>query len=105
MNKDTNTWIGGKYTDDIIESASFHFIAENTSFSPINPRNLNISQFYNSLFLGIRTLQFGFPLRIECYFETIFSCCIYIRTILSNTMAHIFVLIDGSYYVIYTKDA
>jgi len=47
LNKDTNTWIGGKYTDDIIESASFHFIAENTSFSPINPRNLNISQFYN----------------------------------------------------------
>jgi len=47
LNKDTNTWIGAKYTDDIIESASFHFIAENTSFSPINPRNLNISQFYN----------------------------------------------------------
>lgn len=47
LNKDTNTWIMLKYTDDIIESASFHFIAENTSFSPINPRNLNISQFYN----------------------------------------------------------
>jgi hypothetical protein len=47
LNKDTNTWFGLKYTDDIVESASFHFIAENTSFSPINPRNLNISQFYN----------------------------------------------------------
>ena len=24
------------------------FIAENTSFSPINPRNLNIDKFYNT---------------------------------------------------------
>jgi len=47
LNKNTNTWIGARYTDDIIESASFRFIAENNSFSPINPRNLNISQFYN----------------------------------------------------------
>lgn len=47
LNKDSNTWIGLKYTNDIKEAASLDFIAENTSFSPINPRNLNIDKFYN----------------------------------------------------------
>ncbi len=55
LNKDTNTWIGSNYTNDIKEAASLNFIAENTSFSPINPRNLNIDKFYKyrtaSLFL------------------------------------------------------
>ena len=47
LNKDSNTWFGLKYTNDIKEAASLDFIAENTSFSPINPRNLNIDKFYN----------------------------------------------------------
>lgn len=47
LNKDTNTWLGANYTNDLKEAASLDFIAENTSFSPINPRNLNISKFYN----------------------------------------------------------
>lgn len=47
LNKDANTWFGLKYTNDIKEAASLDFIAENTSFSPINPRNLNIDKFYN----------------------------------------------------------
>jgi hypothetical protein len=47
LNKDTNTWLGANYTNDIKEAGSLDFIAENTSFSPINPRNLNISKFYN----------------------------------------------------------
>ena len=47
LNKDSNTWIGIKYTNDIKEAAALDFIAENTSFSPINPRNLNIDKFYN----------------------------------------------------------
>lgn len=46
LNKETNTWFGASYTNDIKEAASLDFIAENTSFSPINPRNLNISKFY-----------------------------------------------------------
>ena len=37
LNKQNNTWLGISYTDDI---------QEDTSFSLINPRNLNISQFY-----------------------------------------------------------
>ena len=47
LNKETNTWFGANYTNDIKEAASLDFIAENTSFSPINPRNLNVSKFYN----------------------------------------------------------
>ena len=45
--KETNTWFGVNYTNDIQEAASLHFISKNTSFSPINPRNLNISKFFN----------------------------------------------------------
>jgi hypothetical protein len=47
LNKTTNTWLGTNFTNDLKEAASIDFIAKNTSFSPINPRNLNISQFYN----------------------------------------------------------
>jgi hypothetical protein len=47
LNKATNTWLGLNYTNDIREAASLNFIAGNASFSPFNPRNLNISKFYN----------------------------------------------------------
>lgn len=47
LNKNSNTWLGANFTNDLKEAASLDFIAENTSFSPINPRNLNISKFYN----------------------------------------------------------
>lgn len=47
LSKNTNTWIGANYTNDIAEAAALNFITKNTSFSPINPRNLNISKFYN----------------------------------------------------------
>ncbi|MEX1383972.1 DUF5686 family protein [Lutibacter sp.] len=47
LNKNTNTWLGGNFTNDLKEAASLDFIKENNSFSPINPRNLNIDKFYN----------------------------------------------------------
>ncbi len=47
LNKDRNTWFGVSFTDDIKEAAALDFIAKNNSFSPINPRNLNLSDFYN----------------------------------------------------------
>jgi hypothetical protein len=47
FNRATNTWFGLNYTNDIKEAASLNFIVGNSSFSPINPRNLNISKFYN----------------------------------------------------------
>ncbi len=47
LNKNTNTWLGVNLTNDLKEAASLDFIKENNSFSPINPRNLNINKFYN----------------------------------------------------------
>ena len=46
INKDSYTWLGASYTNDIKEAASLDFIAENNTFSVSNPRNLNISKFY-----------------------------------------------------------
>ena len=46
FNKRMNTWFGANYTDDLKEAGALNFIAENTSFSPVNPRNLNLSDFY-----------------------------------------------------------
>ncbi|NEW79062.1 MAG: carboxypeptidase-like regulatory domain-containing protein, partial [Gelidibacter sp.] len=47
INKNTNTWIGANYTNDIKEAASLDFISINTSFSLLNLRNLYLDQFYN----------------------------------------------------------
>lgn len=47
LNKNSNTWFGANFTNDLKEAAAFNFIKENNSFSPINPRNLNINKFYN----------------------------------------------------------
>ena len=47
LNKNTNTWIGAAYSNDLIEAGSLNFIAKNASFSPLNPRNVNIDKFYN----------------------------------------------------------
>ena len=47
LNRDNNTWLGASYTNDIKEAAGLDFIAENNSFLALNPRNINISKFYN----------------------------------------------------------
>ena len=47
LNKNSNTWFGANFTNDLKEAAALNFIKENNSFSPINPRNLNIDKFYN----------------------------------------------------------
>ena len=46
LSKQNNTWLGVSYTDDLHEAALIDFLFDDTSFSLINPRNLNISQFY-----------------------------------------------------------
>ncbi len=46
LHKHNNTWLGFSYTDDLQEAAKIDFLFDDTSFSLINPRNLNISQFY-----------------------------------------------------------
>jgi len=47
INKSNNFWIGAGYTDDLSEAAKLNFLFEDTTFSLINPRNLNIGQFFN----------------------------------------------------------
>lgn len=47
FNKRMNTWFGASYTNDLKEAGALNFIAENNSFSPVNPRNLNLHDFYN----------------------------------------------------------
>lgn len=53
LNKNTNTWIGTNYTNDLKEAASLDFIAINTSFSLLNLRNLNLDKFYNYKTLSV----------------------------------------------------
>lgn len=53
LNKNTNTWIGTNYANDLKEAASLDFIAINTSFSLLNLRNLNLYQFYNYKTLSV----------------------------------------------------
>lgn len=47
LNKKNNTWIGASYTNDLKEAAKLDFLFDETSFALINPRNLNIGQFFN----------------------------------------------------------
>ena len=47
LNRDNHTWLGASYTNDIKEAAGLDFIAKNNSFLALNPRNINISKFYN----------------------------------------------------------
>jgi hypothetical protein len=53
LNKNTNTWLGANYTNDLKEAASTDYIAINTSFSLLNLRNLYINQFYNYKTLSV----------------------------------------------------
>lgn len=53
LNKNTNTWIGTNYANDLKEAASLDFIAINTSFSLLNLRNLNLDKFYNYKTLSV----------------------------------------------------
>ena len=46
VHKNNNTWLGVAYTNDLQEAAKLDFLFDATSFSLINPRNLNIGQFY-----------------------------------------------------------
>lgn len=47
LNRDSNTWLGASYINDLKEAAGLDFITENNSFLALNPRNMNISKFYN----------------------------------------------------------
>lgn len=46
LNQATDTWFGASYTNDIFEAGKPKLLFEEPNFSLVNPRNLNISQFY-----------------------------------------------------------
>lgn len=46
LSKYHNSWVGLNYSNDLKEAAALDFMLENNGFSLINPRNLNISDFY-----------------------------------------------------------
>lgn len=47
VEKYSNTWIGGSYTDDVREIASTNFAIDKRVFKLYDPRPINISTFYN----------------------------------------------------------
>lgn len=47
VNKLSNSWIGGSYTDDVKEIASTSYLIEKRPFKLYDPRPINISTFYN----------------------------------------------------------
>ncbi len=47
LKKNTNTWFGGSHSEDIFEAGKINYLFEEPHFSLINPRNINISQFYS----------------------------------------------------------
>jgi hypothetical protein len=47
INKSRNTWFGGSYSEDIFEAGKINYLFDESNFSLINPRNINISQFYS----------------------------------------------------------
>jgi len=47
VNKQTNSWLGFSYTDDVREIASTSFSIEKKPFKIYDPRPINISTFYN----------------------------------------------------------
>ncbi len=91
LNRASNTWIGAGYTDDLKEAAKLDFINENTSFSLMNPRNLNISKFYKYRTYNIYlehdiqpNLEAIFDLSTGSYEPTFDYTYISINKILSN---------------------
>ena len=46
LKKNTNTWVGASYSNDLFESAKTRYLFKEPNFSLINPRNTNINLFY-----------------------------------------------------------
>ena len=48
LNKKTETWISGSYSDDVHEIAETYFVTDAKRFKIYDPRPINITTFYNS---------------------------------------------------------
>ncbi len=67
LSKYHNSWVGLNYSYDLKEAAALDFMLENNSFSLINPRNLNIYDFYK-----YDTYALNFTYDIQSNFESKF---------------------------------
>lgn len=108
LNKYHNTWFGLNYTNDIKEAASLDFMLENTSFALINPRNLNISDFYhyksyaaNLIHDILPNLESKFKLSTGDY-ETVFDYAFLNKSVL-KTNYHLTNLSAGFLYTPFSK--
>lgn len=71
LNKNTNTWLGANYSNDLREAAGMNFINKNASFSLINLRYFNLSKFYNYKTVGAYLHHDIFPnLEAKIQFNT-----------------------------------
>ncbi|MCB0374576.1 MAG: carboxypeptidase-like regulatory domain-containing protein, partial [Sinomicrobium sp.] len=52
LDRFTDTWLGGFYTDDLVETGSYAFITEGRSFSLLEPRLFNIERFHKNRSAG-----------------------------------------------------
>jgi hypothetical protein len=68
ISKNTDSWISGSFTDDIIEFADLSLIADNKRFRLIDPRPFNISTFYNHQSYEL-TFESKFISKIETTFK------------------------------------
>ena len=48
LDKQTDTWLGANYTDDLVETGSTGFITDSRTFSLFEPRLFNITSFYKT---------------------------------------------------------
>lgn len=68
ISKNTDSWISGSFTDDIIEFADLSLIADNKRFRLIDPRPFNLSTFYNHQSYEL-TVESKFISKIETTFK------------------------------------
>jgi hypothetical protein len=68
LSKNTDSWVSGSFTDDIIEFADLSLIADNKRFRLIDPRPFNLSTFYNHQSYEL-TFESKFISKIETTFK------------------------------------
>lgn len=68
ISKNTDSWISGSFTDDIIEFADLNLIADSKKFKLYDPRPFNLSTFYNHQSYEL-TFESKFISKIETTFK------------------------------------
>ncbi|MFD2908824.1 DUF5686 family protein [Flavobacterium ardleyense] len=67
LHKETETWVGASYSDDIYEIAQTNFVTDSRRFKIYDPRPINISTFYNNK-LGLAYVESKMLAKTSSYF-------------------------------------